>query len=224
MTPAAAALALTRLGIGAAVFTPGAEPDRTDPPPEAQDPSGAPSAEAPPRESSPAAGVPGPATGGPVSDASSVPGAYWAIGERDPGPPDGHGYIVAGSILVPLGLLATVSGGVFVYLFDPARCPESLPSYDLSVESCRGLFQYNIAQTAYGAGMLISGSVILAIGLARRSKFRAWQREHGLAVMPWLRGSMGGGSPAGGSPAGLRASGRRRSGDTGIGVRLAFRF
>ncbi len=114
----------------------------------------------------------------------TAPGGYYGHGvilER--APPDGRQQIVVGSILVPLGTLATVSSGVGTWLYAPDHCQERLAAVGTVVEdpdSCRGVFTLNAIRTTTGALMLISGATILAIGLVKRQRYRQWRERHGM--------------------------------------------
>ncbi|MCH9680476.1 MAG: hypothetical protein K0V04_03500 [Deltaproteobacteria bacterium] len=124
-----------------------------------------------------------------------APGGYHGHGvilERPP--PDGHRNVVLGSILFPLGLVATVTSGLGTWATVPQHCVRRLASIGVNVsgaDRCQGVFAFNVVRTSYGALMLISGSVILALGLGQRAKYRAWRQDHGMraSLVPWRSGS-----------------------------------
>lgn len=145
-------------------------------------------------------------------DQGFAPGGYYRPGEiLEREPPDGRRNIVIGSIFAPLGLIATVTSAAGVYLTVPSHCVERLPSIGVEIddpERCRGVYAFNLVRTTYGALMLVSGSVILGIGLVQRHKYRRWRQEHGLRA--WIAPQW----PAPGRRAG-------RAGAT-VGLRLRF--
>ena len=121
--------------------------------------------------------------------------------EREPN--DGYRNIVVGSILVPLGTIATVTSAAGVWLTVPAHCTERLAGLGVTIDdpsSCSGVFTFNVIRTTYGALMLASGAVILSIGLVQRQRYRKWRLEHGMRarLTPTL------GPTRGGAAAGLR--------------------
>ena len=130
-------------------------------------------------------------------DAGFAPGGYYGRGEiLEREPPDGYRHIVAGSILVPLGILSTVSSGVGVWMTNPTHCTERLAAVGREVEdpeNCRPVFVFNVIRTTYGALMLVSGSVILSLGLLQRQRYRKWKLEHGMRawVQPPIAGRPG---------------------------------
>jgi len=130
-----------------------------------------------------------------------APGGYYRPGEvLERSPVDGQRNIVVGSILVPLGTLATVTSAVGIWMTAPEHCVERLGSAGATIEdpaSCRGVFTFNVIRVTYGGLMLISGSVILAIGLVQRQRYRRWREERGMRA--WLMPA-----PRGGASAGLR--------------------
>ena len=123
----------------------------------------------------------------------SVVGGYWDMDRtRAPEPKDGHDDIVAGSVLVPIGLIAAGSAAATVWLSAPGHCAERWAALDAAptVEQCKGLRNLGIARVSYGSLMAISGAVLLGIGLHRREKHRRWQR--GIALAPWFGARAGG--------------------------------
>lgn len=117
------------------------------------------------------------------AEPSLAPGGYYGHGvilERPP--PDGRNRIVVGSILVPLGTLATISSAVGTYMTVPAHCAERLGAagIEATASKCKGLFTFNVIRTTYGALMLASGATILALGIIQRERYRKWRHAHGM--------------------------------------------
>lgn len=176
----------------------GAEPleDATDPALEAGedavDPATDPAAQAEataPAVDSPAASPAAPARTHDVpaddfeAEPSVAPGGYYGHGvilER--APPDGQRRIIVGSILVPLGTIATVSSAVGTWLTVPAHCERRLGAAGIEADGsrCQGLFTFNLVRVSYGALMLASGATILALGIIQRERYRKWRHEHGM--------------------------------------------
>lgn len=112
-----------------------------------------------------------------------APGGYYGHGmilERPP--PDGRNRIIVGSILVPLGTLATVTSAVGTWLTVPRHCADRLATVGIEADAarCQGLFTFNVIRTTYGVLMLGSGATILALGLLQRHRYRRWRAEHGM--------------------------------------------
>lgn len=113
-----------------------------------------------------------------------APGGYYGHGvilER--APPDGRNRIIVGSILVPLGTLATVTSAVGTYMTVPSHCAERLGAatgIEATPSKCQGLFTFNVIRTTYGALMLGTGATILALGMIQRERYRKWRHEHGM--------------------------------------------
>jgi hypothetical protein len=112
-----------------------------------------------------------------------APGGYHGHGvilERPP--PDGRNRIIVGSILVPLGTIATVSSAVGAWLTVPQHCARRLRSVGIETDGarCQGLFTFNVIRTSYGALMLASGATILVLGIIQRERWRKWRHEHGM--------------------------------------------
>jgi hypothetical protein len=133
-----------------------------------------------------------PSEGGDYDPESGIPpGGYWAPGEApEVAPPDGHRELIAAYILLPLGLIGTVSGSVLVYLTEPGHCADRLGKLNSSLDpsDCRGLFILNSIRTAYGAGLFVSGAVLLGVGLARKKRLEKWKRQRFRAA-PWVNPS-----------------------------------
>lgn len=118
------------------------------------------------------------------TEAGLSPGGYYGHGvilERPP--PDGRNRIIVGSILVPLGTLATISSAVGTYMTVPSHCAERLGAatgIEATASKCQGLFTFNVIRTTYGVLMLGSGATILALGMIQRERYRKWRHEHGM--------------------------------------------
>jgi hypothetical protein len=117
------------------------------------------------------------------AEAGLAPGGYHGHGvilER--APPDGRNRIIVGSILVPLGTLATITSAVGTWMTVPAHCAERLSGIGIeaTADRCQGLFAFNVIRTSYGALMLGSGATILVLGMLQREKYRKWRNEHGM--------------------------------------------
>lgn len=123
----------------------------------------------------------------------SVIGNYWDMDRtRAPEPKDGQEELIAGSILVPLGVIAVSSSAATIWLSAPGHCQARWKALDATPtdQQCKGLRTFGIVRVSYGSLMVITGAVLLGIGLTRREKHRKWER--GLAVSPWF-GPRGGG-------------------------------
>lgn len=123
----------------------------------------------------------------------SVVGGYWDMDRtKGPEPKDGQDQIIAGSILVPLGLVSVSSSAATVWLSAPGACVERWKSVGASptAAQCKGLRTFGIIRVTYGSLMVISGAVLLAIGLQRREKHRRW--EQSLSLAPWFGNRSGG--------------------------------
>lgn len=112
-----------------------------------------------------------------------APGGYHGHGvilER--APPDGRNRIIVGSILAPLGTIATVTSAVGTWLTVPQHCGRRLASVGIEADAsrCQGLFTFNVIRTTYGVLMLGSGATILALGIIQRERYRKWRHEHGM--------------------------------------------
>jgi hypothetical protein len=117
------------------------------------------------------------------SEQGVAPGGYHGHGvilERPP--PDGHNRIVVGSILVPLGTIATVTSAVGTWLTVPQHCARRLATVGIEADAarCQGLFAFNVVRVSYGALMLASGATILALGILQRERYRKWRHGHGM--------------------------------------------
>lgn len=117
------------------------------------------------------------------AEPSVAPGGYYghgAILER--APPDGQRHIIVGSILVPLGTIATVTSAVGTWLTVPAHCERRLGAAGIEADGsrCQGLFTFNLVRVSYGALMLVSGATILTLGILQRERYRKWRHAHGM--------------------------------------------
>jgi hypothetical protein len=112
-----------------------------------------------------------------------APGGYHGHGvilER--APPDGQNRIIVGSILVPLGAIASVTSAVGTWLTVPQHCAERLSSVGIEADSarCQGLFTFNVVRVSYGVLMLGAGATILTLGMIQRERYRKWKLERGM--------------------------------------------
>jgi hypothetical protein len=117
------------------------------------------------------------------TESGLAPGGYYGHGvilERPP--PDGRNRIIVGSILVPLGAIATISSAVGTWMTVPSHCAERLSAagIEATASKCQGLFTFNVIRVSYGALMLGSGATILALGMIQRERYRKWRHEHGM--------------------------------------------
>jgi hypothetical protein len=117
------------------------------------------------------------------SELGGAPGGYHGHGvilER--APPDGQRRILVGSILAPLGAIATVSSAVGLWLTMPQHCTRRLGSTGIepTAAHCEGLFAFSVVRVSYGALMLGTGATILALGIIQRERYRKWKHGHGM--------------------------------------------
>ncbi len=174
-----------------------AAPDDVEPEAEPPAPSRGRFRESPPPPSLDAATQGGPAPS--VEPPGGVVGGYWDL-RKTAGrePPDGDDEIIAGSILVPLGTLSVASAASMVWLSAPGHCSERWQSIGATPtrDQCKGLLALSIVRVSYGSLMLITGAVLLGVGVTRRNKHRFWER--GGSVGAWLDGDRRGRPTAGG--------------------------
>lgn len=114
-------------------------------------------------------------------DDSGAPGGYWGPTDtKDLEPPDGRRRILIGSIVLPLGVIATVTGAVATYFTVPDHCVDRLGSIgvDAKQSRCKGLYALNIVRTTYGSLMIVTGAVFLALGVRDRKANREWHKHH----------------------------------------------
>lgn len=140
-----------------------------------------------PRASSPAEPDPSATHDVPADDFEAelgvAPGGYHGHGvilERPP--PDGQNRIIVGSILVPLGAIATVTSAVGTWMTVPEHCARRLGAAGIEADAarCQGLFTFNVIRVSYGVLMLGTGATILALGIIQRERYRKWRHEHGM--------------------------------------------
>jgi hypothetical protein len=106
-------------------------------------------------------------------------------------PRDGEDEVLAGSIVLPLGILGAASSGVQLWLSMPGHCESRWGSLGSTptAEQCKGVYAFSIVRVVHSSLMAASGAVLLGIGLHRRKKYREWHRgsaTSGLVVSPWL--------------------------------------
>jgi hypothetical protein len=109
-----------------------------------------------------------------------APGGYWDPGEApEIAPNDGAEQRLAGTIMVPLGLLTVASAAPMIYLTMPGHCMErtSKVGFDLDAKECEGLLILNSIRVGYGALAVISGAVLLGIGIKRKRELEEWKRR-----------------------------------------------
>jgi len=124
-----------------------------------------------------------------------VVGGYWDMDRtRGAEPKDGYEEIIAGSILVPLGIIAVSSSAATIWLSAPGQCQARWASVgaDPTADQCKGLRTFGIVRVSYGSLMAITGAVLLGIGLTRREKHRKWERGASSSFAPWFGGRAGG--------------------------------
>jgi hypothetical protein len=106
-------------------------------------------------------------------------------------PRDGEDEVLAGSIILPLGIIGAASSGVQLWLSMPGHCQSrwgklgSTPT----AEQCDGVYAFSIFRVVHSSLMAAAGAVILGIGLHRRKKFKEWHKggpPKGLSVAPWF--------------------------------------
>ncbi len=125
---------------------------------------------------------------------AEMPGGYVSAAQwRPPEPKDGADELLAAEILLPLGALATASGAGLTWATAAPNCPQSLRSIspNMKASDCRPLFIVNAIRTTYGAAMLVSGAVLLGVGLHRRARHKKWARGETTFAPVWLRGGGG---------------------------------
>jgi len=85
-----------------------------------------------------------------------------------------------GSIVAPLGGIATATGAGFAWMTVPEHCVErsAAAGIDVQRKRCGGLFTLNIVRASYGGLMLITGTVFLVLGVRERNRRREWDRHH----------------------------------------------
>lgn len=132
----------------------------------------------------------------PAPDTSAPPGGYLGPTEtKEVAPKDGERKLLVAYIVLPLGTLAMVSGAVATWLTHPDHCQERLGRFgsDVSPKQCKGLWVLNIVRTTYGSMMVVSGAVLLGLGLRERKRYREWKAKHGAYVQPFFSRDRSGG-------------------------------
>ncbi len=122
-----------------------------------------------------------------------VVGGYWDMDRtQGPEPDDGQEQIIAGSILVPLGIISVSSSAATIWLSAPGHCTERWKAVGASptADQCKGVRTFGIIRVTYGSLMIVTGSVLLGLGTHRREKHRLWERKQ--AVAPWFDARGGG--------------------------------
>jgi hypothetical protein len=103
-------------------------------------------------------------------------------------PHDGEKKLIVAYILLPLGTLATVTGALSTWATEPEHCQERLGKLAsrISEDDCPGLYKLNIVRTTYGSLMVVTGAVLLGLGLRDRKRHREWVGRHGARLSPWI--------------------------------------
>lgn len=129
-----------------------------------------------------------PADPPPLSEHSDIPGGYLSAEDlRGSEPDDGQNQVTLGSILFSLGGLRVGAGVVGLVTAMPDRCAQVYGS-SVADNTCSGLRIYGASGIALGGLMMISGVVILSMGLVKRHQHRKWRHERGMAFGPTLLG------------------------------------
>ncbi len=113
-------------------------------------------------------------------DSGVPPGGYWEPGEApEIAPKDGEEELLVAYILLPLATLTTVSGALNLWLTHPDHCPRRLRYVGLDATSgeCQSLLVVNAIRTSYGAIGVITGAVLLGIGLHRKKQYELWKKR-----------------------------------------------
>lgn len=167
---------------------------------DASTPDAAPDGPPDPAPATPQAGAPPERTVAPrvVEPHPGVVGGYWDMDRtRGREPDDGREEIIVGSILVPIGIIAVSSAAATVWLSAPGHCQERWASVGAAptADQCKGVRVFGIIRVSYGSLMVVTGSVLLGIGMHRRERHRKWERG-GVAIQgrltPWFGGGSGG--------------------------------
>ena len=111
--------------------------------------------------------------------------------------------MLAGSIVLPLGILGAASSGVQLWLSMPGHCKERWGKLgnEPSDDQCKGVYAFSIVRVVHSSLMAAAGAVLLGIGLHRREKYKLWKR--GTAALPRIDGWID-----------------RRGGGIGVGLRF----
>jgi hypothetical protein len=113
-------------------------------------------------------------------DSGVPPGGYWEPGEApEIAPDDGYETLLVAYILLPLASLTTVSGALNLWLTHPDHCPRRLQyvGLDATTGECRSLLIVNAIRTSYGALGVVTGAVLLGIGLHRKKQYELWKKR-----------------------------------------------
>lgn len=142
---------------------------------------------APPPEPAPPPSAPGPA----ATDHGPIGGYGDQFDLRGRKPKDGEDEVLAGSIVLPLGLLGVASSGVQLWLSMPGHCQERWGKLgnEPTADQCKGVYAFSIVRVVHSGLMAIAGGVLLGIGLHRRERYKRWKR--GTAALPRLTGWWG---------------------------------
>lgn len=125
-------------------------------------------------------------------DAGEIPGGYYEFGEvREREPEEGDMNRLIGSILFPLGFLRAGGGIAMLLTASPERCKGNY-GQGVADRTCSGLRTYGWVGIGYGGLMIVTGAAFLGLGLAQRSRHRAWKRRNNIAVAPVLQRGGGG--------------------------------
>lgn len=113
---------------------------------------------------------------------SDPPGGYRRMGEwQEPEPKDGHTEIVIGGIIAPLGAIRTALGIGQVVAASGENCTRLVvEGFGARPEDCETIRVLGWVGVGYGALMLVTGVVTLALGLKRRAEHRRWKEAFGL--------------------------------------------
>ena len=199
MSSVVAVLVATALAIEPPTAAPTEAPIEDAAPEPAPEPAADPPPESPvasPTEPAPApAPAPAPVGGhdhaaGRAAGTGGVGGYDDAFDLRGRPPRDGEDEVLAGSIVLPLGIIGAASSGVQLWLSMPGECQDRWDRLGSrpSAEQCNGLYAFSIGRVVHSSLMAAAGGVLLGIGLVRRKKFKEWHRHGGtarLSVAPW---------------------------------------
>lgn len=188
MSPTAAIAVAIALAVEPPVHTDAAPAPEPEPVSEPSAPADAPAE--PPAEA-PAEPAPAPPVRSTGDDAAARASLVGGVGGYDDAfdlkgrpPPDGEDEVLAGSIVMPLGIIGAASSGVQLWFSMPGHCQDrwdqigSRPSKD----QCDGLFVFSIIRVVHSSLMAAAGGVLLGIGLVRRKKLKAWKTGSGHAA------------------------------------------